>query len=1005
MKISKKLSIFITVFVLVFGTQFIQPKYTHALGPDLDDGFNIASTGTKFWQVIKETALIPAVTLISNNLIDKISNDVLSWANGGFDGEPGFINNWDYFLKDTAHAAINISLQTAMLAADKEQQGLNQATQEEAACTTALQAMYPGGPPEPVNCEAERTEDENAYAQCIEFEEFGDDPSCDDTYNPDFYYELCVEINANDLAEYNNMQQGCNIGPSYGNLAQQNYQLWQSGEVANPRNVAKTIATYGANQLNIDPVNALIGGEGNTLKRLLGTQQEINKFSNDITVGGWTGYIALADPHNYPSGLQSLVTNAVGKKTTETVSTAVQDKQTPEKFLDKVTCAEYKKGPDGERLKDASGNPICARKISGTPGAIVSDKLKGALKSGEDRATSYSNTLVGSLVNALGSITEGLVNSGLKSISSEVGNSLFSGGGNSSSSDSFAAAGVSGNYQSEYDVLGIQNDVTLEDDYGTEVVGIDGLFDSSGSSVFVGGPEDQNGTWNGGAQIIVDFKKDLEKNISYAEEEEGYYTEAKNSINTYKNTAINLDRCLPGPDYEWETRYKDRFSISGSEEKHTLNKLGLLETKEMFNDPLVNIPGSTKIKEAFASLLGTTQEEAIKIKIRKESLSRTVRTLNSIKDDIVAQFNGLVLNKPELANIVLFTDDWNSLSTEQKIQAIESSNVGFTKIDGSESDPYIQIKTDEGETAESILANNPTRAKNAVFSMAWDIWRDGAPSEEKKNLRYSYYVLENDLSNEQFIARAEANLYRVNKGGEESRKLLNDCLVLKSYALGATINQLSSAVGGPNQTSITDLLVNVNPFLGVIRSFGSGFGSLFSSSGANFSFIPLENARSDEEIKIFLEEQHQLFLNDPDSSLFQTNDLISDSAIKYSILGFDDSVTETVSVQSSPGTDEDIPDYDEVELSETEAYFQTNYPDYGFKSEIKNAYEIKDIYKYDRFFSRYLRVRGTTGTLFCRNPRTYEEVTGIFDSEDRSRCIKSWYISTNLDYETVFAGI
>ncbi len=1007
----KKLSIFITIFVLVFGIQFSQTKNAFAVVPVIEDGVNLftntVTTSENVWQGSKDTVLIPLMTSIADRMLTKMSSDVISWANGGHDGDTSFIKNWDNFLKGTEHAVILGSFDYASKKASEIQNNADIQNQTNIS-----------------SCLAKITEEAGSQAECENYYPYIDDFNrCinalhinDPSYDDDYYD--CETRRASDqvsldaciagIPAYNIAAQACNTqqadqtGQILGSIAQQNFDNYQSGEQFNVRSAAKTIANFGL-KTNIDETTALIDGDGNTLKKLLGTQQKVNQFKNDITVGGWSGYIAFGDPHNYSSGTQSLIENALGEKTTSKISSVIQDIQTPQKLLDKKSCsgggkAVKGKCPEGELL------------ITETPGQQVTAKLNKALLSDEKKASLFSGQLVGSLIKAVGKLTDNLITVGVSKLTSAAATSFFKPQDN----QVFTSAGGSANYQSEYDVLGIANDTTTSptNEIVTHTDGnpIVNNNNDSQNTAFLGGPDDQGIGWNTGTQIIINLKEDLEKNIKLATEELSYFNQIDVSLETYKNTAINLDRCIPGPDYNWEQRYKDQWSTFGSGDGNALNNIGFSETKEMYDDPLVNIPGSLQMRDTFSSIIKTTGQESQKLKQRKNTVTNVVRVLNSIRDDITSQFNNLMLSNTSIvAPLVLYSSEWDILTTQQQIQALTQAEQGFTKSDGSLSGGYFILK--ENETIAGVIETENTRAKEAVLSLAWDIWRDKTDKEKKQNLRYNYYILENDLSNKQFVAQARANLYRINNGGEQSKKLLNDCLILKAYTLGTdvsdlttvTSNNTSSVVG---QAAITIGLYTLNPALGIINGVGSlfGGGGLFGPSGQSFTFIPLGNARSDAEIKTFLETQYNLYNSGSSEALFQTDILTRPSALQNSLLGFDDSQTQTVNVQTSTGTETDLPDYAEMTLPETEAYFQSKYPDYGFKDEIKNVYDLKNLYKYDRFYSGFNRARGVRGTLFCRNSRVFDAIDGTPDNS-RSICIKNWYIASNLDYETVFSGI
>ena len=139
--------------------------------------------------------------------------------------------------------------------------------------------------------------------------------------------------------------------------------------------------------------------------------------------------------------------------------------------------------------------------------------------------------------------------------------------------------------------------------------------------------------------------------------------------------------------------------------------------------------------------------------------------------------------------------------------------------------------------------------------------------------------------------------------------------------------------------------------------------------------------------------------------------MISPNALNNSILGFDDTQTDTVLVQTSTGGNTGNAEFEEQTLPESEAYFQSNYPDFNFKPIQKNRTEIFDLWKYDRFNSTFSRARGLRSILYCRNSRVSDlqrsrGLSGDDDSDFQPECIRrDWPIASNLDYELLFEEI
>ena len=126
----RKFSIFFLGGVLFLTASLFQPHKAHAqfvvsdIGNTIQSTINqIANTGSLAAEtkgVIKDTILIPAVKTLANNVLNKITNDVINWANGGFNDEPGFINNWGEFLRGTEYDDYYDSFNKALDAASIE---------------------------------------------------------------------------------------------------------------------------------------------------------------------------------------------------------------------------------------------------------------------------------------------------------------------------------------------------------------------------------------------------------------------------------------------------------------------------------------------------------------------------------------------------------------------------------------------------------------------------------------------------------------------------------------------------------------------------------------------------------------------------------------------------------------------------------------------------------------------------------------------------------------------
>lgn len=906
----KKLSIFTITFALVFGIQLSNPQTAHAL--DLDDPSNIlssilngVSTGEEVWQGVAKEVLEPAVKALADKMLSKMTESVLNWANGGFDGDPSFVNNWDDFLKGTEHEVIS-----------------------------------------------------GAFASASQLA----------TSNTD--------------------------GGDSGQTAQDNWNNYQSGELNTARAVAGTIAGFGSEKFNQDQLNSLIAGEGETLTTLLGSQGAKDAFKEDITVGGWAGYLALADPHNYDAGLQSLVKTALSQKVDGTVASVIQDLQTPQKFLDKEECLE---------TDDITGE--CLRSVTVTPGNQVGNLVSTSLNKDLDQAK-LADGLIGSLVSALGKLTSGLIDGGLNQISTAASGAFF---GDNQQSTFAAGEFTSGEYQSAYDVLGI-NSINPTIEGNSTTINTQSLFNSNnGEAPFLGGPEDIGGAWNSGPQIIIDFNEVLEININNADQEYDFYEEMKQIVLDSKDSAIALDQCLPGPDYHWEKRWPG--GIQGDSQ----DELGLAQTKKMVADPKVNIPGSKHISTSFKNLVGSTKSEIAKIQLRLGDLDAVRSTLGFIEAEIQGRFN---LQKGAIdENLVLFDKDWVELSGTIQENLLQKA------VDNT----YYLLKVDQGETIQNVVTDQNDKAKEAVLNMAWDLWRAETDQEEKNDLRYSFYINNIRLSTDQFVATAQARLAQTRASAQSTEELLSDCLVFKAYVLGTPVSELESIVtSGPSgvsdfeelQNQIANLSTGISETLGTFflggplgGAIGGALDSLFGLGGGDlpepYTYIDINPHPSDTDIIAFLTQQNELTLLDSPNALFNSTKMTGGGAISQSILGFPSELDKL-------------------------AYFEQRYPAIGGNLTIDdqssgypaatrtNAYSVYEIFKQDNYYVWIYggddgpSIYGEKGTLFCQHNSVFGtgatggSAIGGFGGEDNvnhSKCIVDWYKTSDLDYELVFAGV
>jgi hypothetical protein len=872
---AKKL--FVGLFMVSFFTFGFSPVNTHAI-PVLD----IPNTATNIWRNISSEVLIPIVQSAASRVVTKMSSSIISWANGGFDADPSFINNWGEFLNGTQHEVISSTFSYASNAANDN-------------------GIPLGG---------------------------GNDPSGD---------------------------------------AQSNYELWGSGSLDTSRFVAQTIAGFGVNQLADNDLERIINGEGETLTTILGSKQAKDLFFNDLTanqdsaVDVFHAYISAPDPHNTNRGLGRLVGQVLKQDIIKNEDQTLQEILAPTTLLSKKTCTDYKE--DGS----------CAREIVETPGDIVAGQLSQSLGIDQDQALQLSNSLVGSLIKGLGSLVDGLTTTGLSQLTNVAANAFFS---NNDIAVFVEGAVGQGAYSSEYDVLGIQN-----------AGGTGGIFDGGsvggntgstgtnqqGVRIFVGGPEHDDGTWDGGPIFRVDLEQDLQRNLNLSLEEQGYYANATDLLSDSIDVLFEFDKCIPGPDYGWEDRYRDVLPTAGNadNERDQLNALGLASMKQMIQDPRVNIPGANTMRSQIQVVLDTAKGKNSRNEVNLTRIRDVIFTLGPIKDSVMQDF---AIQKLAIhPDLVLFEEDWYQLSQLQKQQLLGEA---INRIYYTNSE-YIN---GENILLLAALENDEEAIIRSVLAMAWELWRQETSEEDKLKVREIFNAMESKFSSQSTIATARAELSQLEGSISQSHGSAQDCLVFKSYAVGYGISEIQNIV---RNSSLSD----AEKIFGLANLIDQNDPNYTLASGGFLpglvtAFYNVSNVRTDPVLDLFLDTQRNI-QQSAGQSLFETSLMTGEISIAQSILGF-------------------------AGASEKEDFFEENYPDDNLTfPTTKNRTTIKDIYEVDRMFGKGSRINpaGARGHLFCRTEGKYDLNGSSGGGDDGSECWKNFYNIGQLDYATIITGI
>ena len=708
MKKLKRLSIFIVIGIFIFTTEI--PK-THAQvgvvsAPVLESiaaaqsAIQAENATQNTAQMIKEYGIDTLVTVLQNRILNKLIDDAVNWANGGFDGDPGFLKNWDTFLDGTKHDVIANTFHLATKVARQTTKSYQQGGEGYKQCR------------EKQITRANDTYD-RVYKQCC-----GKDLACEDLGKED--ESLRCEKKA--TKEWKRIMGFCDrqaeaLG-DLSNIAEENYKAYMSTGLVEKRAIAKTVAKFGAAELNSDPVTDLINGQGNTLAYILGSQPKVDNFKNDFSVGGWLGYMALSDPHNYPTGLNSLVEGALGSKTSKTVQSAIDEKQTPQRFEDKRKCVEWSKNN-----KDKHGNKInrvCLRYETQTPGALVETKVKKAFTKDEDQSY-LARELSDVIARALGRLTDGLLQAGLNNLSKAMHGKSATQALQEKINKEFSSA-----YQNAYDVLGVVDDARVFNQNnagGGNAAGssgtTQGLFNNNfqkgagndASTPYVGGPEDRedNVNWNSGPELIIELKGNLEKSYNLAKEIIKYKIQTKEVKNSLMSILPDYDRCLPGPDYGWEDRFRQKaqdliMGVEGQygscdairnnfQEHFEGNEFS--RSKQIAYDPKLNIPGAQKMRVTLQSILSGNNYSFLKGSSLKEK-NDLLTLLGGMKND-ARSINGFKRARNALnPKIPLFMSDMYTTGLDGNGNVIQISKISdqdlIDILSIHSSDAYAQLE-------------------------------------------------------------------------------------------------------------------------------------------------------------------------------------------------------------------------------------------------------------------------------------------------------------------------
>lgn len=1007
----KKIISFSIINLVLLGSFVLTPKAEAVLpvADSVTSGQIIAdtvNTGANVTNISIEKILKGIAINAADQMLSKLSADVISWANNGYDGKPGFINNYGELIKGVEFDAIGSSFDIASGIAQSVQQKSNKAAaQRLATCESEAYEDYRNSLSlisEPradyeleyqlTQCKIEASTNSsiNSYNRCFRGNEqagidyatqiitgpslqffndyFDGDASIENDFFGDFTddYQLEFIKDAQIYYEFIYRKNQClkellidTLGGDPIQTARNNYNLFQSGQINSTRAVAQTVADYGTEKLNDTKFQKLAAGGADLTLKLLGSQGRKDDFKNDITAGGWDGILSLTGEGSTDLALTTTAKVLVGNKSQDEVAIKEAALLLPTKLIDKTRCEAY--------VQDENGNntSTCAREVIVTPGDLVAGQVTTSLSSEFSKGEAFGDDLALVLIKNLGNVVSGLADVGLSQLTNAAVGFFFD--SNDDDIQKIISSGSGTDFQSRFNAVGVQTNADstfLGQKISRSTSQGRGLAIPSG----IGGPEDAN------PQIIINFREELESNLSLAIQEKDHYDNIRDLTKDIVDTILQFEKCIPGPDYDWENRINDSLDTSDDSVK-----IGINEMKAMVKDPQVTIPGGVEMRDQIEIIFNTARQNKSAAELRRQQLSRVINTMTFIKSEIKIDFD--LAKKEYNNNLVLFEEDWNNLSELQKISILEYLVKNQYYINP-------QYVIDNGQTilTDSAIAEDEEKIRSAAITQAWGIWRSTTADEEKLNLRETFYAIQNDLSNVQFVNIARTQFDEMKVNIDNSFKIALDCMVFKSFALGKTRAELATLVNNQDK-ELGEKIIELSEF---ISTFNPGQVSLKIESDGLFNNtlsgdIPgfkVDTVLPDNTLRIFLESERNLQLNNGDS-LFSTPTMTIASVIENSILGF------------------------KTELEKQE-YFDDYYPSdwvqYGYTG---NRLSVSEIYKHD--IMRYRGSRGSNGlkgSLFCRVPGKFDRFGDSDDGDDTSLCFNGlWYSISKLNLQLIISEI
>ncbi len=674
MKRLKNISTFFLLTAFLSVSLFFTPRKVNALFVDIP-------------QLIKEYGIDTLITTIGARMVDKISESTLRWANGGFDGAPSFISNWDEFLKGIAEDAYRMALDHAMQVATVQLGNLSQSLSNEKA-RKALECIQAGekkfkqleGREIVDNCTKKVTKTSADGLNIKTYEVLEVDQDCANRIKRKYDRKRAFQ------RDFCTNKYGAQAGLVNGlyHAAKQNYELYRSGTGFDARQTALTIAKYAAKDLNVDALKEAIERKG-PLATYLGSRARVGEFQSDFSKGGWFAYIESANDN--PLVNQSRILSLLKKKKDEAEKKKIDQQQTENKILDKVKCGKGGKNEYGE-CKNPEESVITSSNQD-----IAARKEKAATKD-QDQAL-LADELSDLFSYALNKFTRTALKVGINYISQKIR-------GNDKGND-FVEKMKDFVPTEDDSILGAVDD--MADTAGSNDVGMQNISGNSDAALnqamsaftvsledvpYIGGPEDETDDPFGGPQRIINLRKSLDPAIKNLKKLIDIQTSMRILMFNSAKYVADLDHCLPGPDYGWEKRFKKAMDkmrdiydgdSEGAREMRMKCDLAEKNLKALVNDPLFNIPGSLVMRSVISQMMS---DDVLKEYSSIYSSSNKTRVTYSLllraKDGVENEFarEKELLNLP--SEIPLFEDEIKEKDLTEILQKFEKIEEKLKKI-------------------------------------------------------------------------------------------------------------------------------------------------------------------------------------------------------------------------------------------------------------------------------------------------------------------------------------